>query len=269
MESRQLAIHDAEADRQFRALARRLALDPENVWVGGYVDEVWARGRYLLEQYDVKGKRILEFGCHIGATAIVLAMLGAHVTALDVSSSYVELAYINARRYGVADRIQFIHAPNARRLPFAAETFALVTCMSVFEYVHPAVLPLVQKEIDRILQPAGLILIAGTSSRLWPREVHSRRWFVNYLPHFLHRLGRFTIQTPRGVSPWRLRYGFGDYSNHDLQDGGKAYRTARASMGHTPATLVALKGAHCLLSVFGLSVGLCTPNISLVLQKRP
>src|SRR5262249_11833704 len=113
-------VRNTVARDQFRSAARRFSLDPDNRWVGGYVDLQWDRGRHVFECSGIPIVRAeaLEFGCNIGATSIVLAVLGAHVTAVDIDSRYVELARLNAASYGVEDRIDFLHLTDTTRLPF-------------------------------------------------------------------------------------------------------------------------------------------------------
>ena len=117
---------------------------------------------------------ILEFGCHIGASAILFSYLGAKVCATDDSADWVALARLNAERYGI-DNIDFAHVADSRRLPFADGQFSLIACNSVLEYVAPAELPAVQRELDRVLAPGGLILLTGSSNRIWPRAAPSGR----------------------------------------------------------------------------------------------
>src|SRR6266851_4626742 len=111
------AIRDFEAHERFRATARRLSLDPDSVWVGGYVENGWRHGRHVFEcaGLTVAGASVLEFGCNVGATSIVLATMGAVVTGVDVNRDFVELAGLNAASYGFAHAIELLHAPDTRR----------------------------------------------------------------------------------------------------------------------------------------------------------
>jgi ubiquinone/menaquinone biosynthesis C-methylase UbiE len=251
------------AQQRFERIAREAGYDPHDRWVGGYVDEVW-NYRHLYEASDlrVSDRVVLEFGCNFGATAIVLAMLGARVTAIDPSAAYLRIARANAERYEVAHRIDFVHVGDTTHLPFASETFDLVTCNSVLEYVEARDLTRVQREIDRVVRPGGIIVVSSTSNRLWPREVHVGSWFSNYVPMWVERwLRRPALH--RGVSPWRVRYGFGSYENLDRSDRGHAYMEARRRRGATPA----IRLINGLALACGTSLGLLTPNICVRLRK--
>jgi ubiquinone/menaquinone biosynthesis C-methylase UbiE len=247
-----------------------MGLDPANRWVGGYVDYEFDHLKALLEAYglDLAGARVLEFGCNVGASAIICATLGAAVSAIDISDSTIALATLNASRYGV-ENIRFSHVPDTTVLPFQDVSFDFVTCNSVLEYVSSHQLPDVMREIDRVLKPGGRIFVTGTSSRLWPREVHSRKWFVNYIPRALDTfLGRAKAQ--RGVFPWTIRYGFGrNYRNLDAEDGGTAFRRARKSMAASSKLTVTVRGMVWLASLVGIGPGLLGPNISCLLEKGP
>jgi len=262
-------IVDPQAHDAFCTFARSMGLDPDDLWVGRYVDYEWKHSRYVFEHacHSLKGQQALEFGCNYGATAIVLATLGVTVTAIDIDEQYIELAKLNAARYGLSEKITFLHVTDTTRLPFEAAQFHLVSCNSVLEYVPADVLQKVQREIDRVLAKNGLIFIAGTSNRIWPKEVHSGKWCVNYLPPRLDHILFAGQSLERGVFPWQILRGFGDYQNADLASNGKAYLAAKASMGIPQNRLQILRITNRLLGLFGITVGLITPSISVTLRK--
>src|SRR6266481_763873 len=57
---------------------------------------------------DLRGKNILDVGCGEGEDAMILAMLGAQVTGLDVSPGAIALARQRAALNGVSDRTRFV-----------------------------------------------------------------------------------------------------------------------------------------------------------------
>ena len=263
-------VVSAAANREFQRITREAGLDPDNRWIGGSVDEVWRRGRHVLECSDLglRHGTVLEFGCSVGATAIVLALLGARTTAIEPNADHLRVARANAARYGVADRIDFMHVPDTTRLPFPDASFDLVTCSSVLEYVEPSLLAPVQREIDRVVRPGGIIVVAGTSNRLWPREILSGTWFINYVPRGIDRYLPTSEPRQRGVFPWRVRYGFGHYENLDRLDRGRAYLTARRRMYPERIARLAFAAANALALAGGTSVGLLTSTICVTLKKR-
>ncbi|NOX75395.1 MAG: class I SAM-dependent methyltransferase [Gammaproteobacteria bacterium] len=262
-------IVDQQAHETFCAFARSMGLNPDDLWVGRYVDYEWDHSRHVFEHAcdSLAGQYALEFGCNYGATAIVLATLGVTVTAIDINEQYVKLAKLNAARYGLSEKITFLHVTDTTQLPFEPAQFHLVSCNSVLEYVPADILQKVQREIDRVLAKNGLIFIAGTSNRIWPKEVHSGKWWVNYLSPGLDNLLFAGQNLERGVFPWQILHGFGDYQNADLNSGGKAYLAAKTSMGIARNRLQILRAANRVLSLFGVTVGLVTPSISVTLRK--
>jgi SAM-dependent methyltransferase len=261
---------DPRGDAHFRTLVRELGLDPDNPWLGGYVDYEWTHGRHIYETYDehLAGRRYLEFGCNYGATSIVLAALGAHVTGADVDRRALQIARANAGRHGMCDTIDFVLVAPRPELPFASASFDRVVCNSVLEYLPAESLASYQRELDRVLRPGGLLFVSGTSSRLAPREVHSGRWLVNYLPRWMDTmLTRRDKPLERGVSPWQVRHGFGQYENVDWSDGGRAYLASRAKITSGSRHLQARKLAHRAARLLGVSLGLLTPSLAVVLRK--
>lgn len=258
---------DQAAQERFAAKARALGLDPADAWVGGYVDYEWKMLRPVLRGYevDLRGLEVLEFGCNYGASSIVMARLGASVCGVDVDPAAVDLARCNAARYGHSD-IVLRHVPDTRHLPFADARFDFILCNSVLEYVRPEQLAGIVGELRRVLRPGGRLLVTGTSSRLSPKEVHSGRWLVNYLPRRVDSwLGR-CLQ--RGLSPLRLhrlvRDGFGD---EDSMVGGRYWMAARAAMrggGPAPARV---RAVAALARRLGIGPGWLTPNISVMLRR--
>ena len=251
--------------REFEEQAASMGLNPDYPWIGGYVDYEWDHLRHILNAYDidVKGLSILEFGCNVGASSILFSHFGAKVFAVDVAREYVELAHLNARRYGI-NNIEFHHVVDTRHLPFENDYFDFVCCNSVLEYVDPGHLSAVEAEIGRTVKTGGRILVTGTSNRLWPKEVHSEKWFVNYMPRFVDRI--FKLNLERGTLPWKIRYGFGKhYENLDYRDRGRAFVESRALMGGCKNRLQAYVK---LMSWLGVGPGLMAQNISCLLEKK-
>ena len=92
------------------------AVDVENGQkTGFFLDQKYNR---LAVARLAKGKRVLDCFTHTGSFALNAAMGGAaHVTAVDVSTSAIEMARQNARRNGLEDRMDFITADVFDLLP--------------------------------------------------------------------------------------------------------------------------------------------------------
>lgn len=263
-----LTISDSAADQQFQLTIREQF--PESYeFEARYVEHEMSHIGHLFATgvCQVQGRGVLEFGCNIGATSIVLAHYGALVTAVDISPECLKMARLNTRRYGKTGiRFQKVHEGD--RLPFADGEFDIVTCNSVLEYVRPELLTGVQQELNRVLKPGGLLLVFGTSNRLSPVEMHSGEWFNNYVPRRFDRTsGR---QRERGVSPWRLRRGFGS-SYDDLFSGWtgmRRYIDLKRAMGMTKWKLSLLSALGPFFAVSPVSLPLVLPYATALLRKR-
>jgi 2-polyprenyl-3-methyl-5-hydroxy-6-metoxy-1,4-benzoquinol methylase len=250
-------------DREFADLARAQGHDPAGTFVGGYVDYEWRKGRHLFLEVPggVEGKRVLEFGCHIGASAIVLDALGAKVTGIDVHAPTIDLAKVNAARYGAEGRIDFRHVPDTRALPFGDASFDIVVCNSVLEYVRSGELPAVLAELDRVVAPSGIVMVLGTSNRLWPRDTHTKRWLLNYLPDPVR--GELT----RSVTPFRVKRGFPGYRDLCHADGSRMLLDAKEKAGLSPTKRAAAEIVQRAIRPLGLSLGMLAQSFTLLLQK--
>lgn len=242
---------------------------PDDPWVGGYVRYEWEHGRHIFESYmgSLVGKRVLEFGSNVGGSAVVLAMLGAEVTGVDVSVAYCEIARMHAHVYGMAGRVTILNSDDTRSMPLDSGKFDLIVCNSVLEYVHHDQLAAVQAELMRVLAPGGVLLVLGTSSRLAPKEVHSGRWLVNYLPRWMERLtGMRELQ--RGVSPFAVRRNFSGLEVLDLADGAQRYLESKRRMGASLSRLRMLRAIHGASALLGTSVGMLMPSFAIAFMKR-
>jgi len=255
-----------DADQDFRRLCLEMGRDPDDPWLGQYVAYEWESMRHIAARFfdEQAQPSVFEFGCNIGATAVVLAQLGAKVTAVDIDVRMVEIARANARRYGVDDRITFSVMEDSTRLPYAPETFDHIVCNSVLEYVDSVLLAGVEAELQRVLRVAGLLLVTSTSNRLWPREVHSHSWVSNYLPR---GFDRWFGTRERGVFPWQITSGFTELRNEDLEDHCRYYLQAKARMGARRWKVMVLGALATLTRLIRVTPGLLTPSIAVTLRK--
>ncbi len=262
-------VLDFSAVSAFEREASSQNLDVKSTWVGGYVAYEWEHLRHILEAYygNIKNLNILEFGCNFGASSIVLAQMGAHVTAVDVDKDYIKLAKKNAAQYQLQDKINFIYVEDTQFLPFDTGQFDLVIANSVLEYVPHQILKNVLIELDRVLKVGGDIQVLGTSSRLAPKEVHEQTWLINYMPRIFDRL-LFKDDVPaRGIWPWELTSTLNNYENKDFINNSQQYLLARKRIGNSETYLSILKIIDRVVRPFKQSVGLFGLNISVALTK--
>ena len=117
--------------------------------------EAYRRQAAQLTKGLPEGAAILEVAPGPGYLAIELARQGRfHVTGLDISHTFVQIASDNARDAGLS--IDF-HQGDVAVMPFAAESFDLVVCQAAFKnFVHPGSALF---EIHRVLRAGGRAVI--------------------------------------------------------------------------------------------------------------
>ena len=100
---------------------------------------------------DLRGKRVVEYGCGMGRMTVLLARSGAEVSAFDISDRSVEVANERARIDGVADRISFAVAPG-EQLPYDDASFDLAFGKAVLHHLDATA---GARELARVLRPGG------------------------------------------------------------------------------------------------------------------
>jgi SAM-dependent methyltransferase len=143
--------------------AERLKREAEfhDEWAGALdvsstlVDETFTaitalENQYILDQFgDVRGKRVLDYGCGVAEGGVFLAKRGARVVAIDVSPKMLETAHALARRHGVEIETRLV---TDQRIPAADGEFDLIYGNGVLHHVPlDSAIP----ELARVLAPAG------------------------------------------------------------------------------------------------------------------
>lgn len=131
----------------------RLRMDP--VQMARY-DAPPAATAYPLEYAyhllgDIRGLRVVDFGCGSGANTLLLANRGAHVWAVDISEDLIRLGQRRLAANGRAGGAQFI-VGSAHDLPFPDSSIDIVFGIAILHHLD---LPLVSREVHRVLRPGG------------------------------------------------------------------------------------------------------------------
>jgi len=133
----------------------------ETVGTKKYFQEISTR-KFFVEPHlvdfanfpSVKGKKVLEIGCGLGACAINFALAGAEVTAVDLSQKSIDIAKQNAVSMGVADKVKFFQG-NAEHLAeiLPDEKYDLIFSFGVIHHTpHPDI---VVEQAKKYLAPQG------------------------------------------------------------------------------------------------------------------
>ncbi len=112
---------------------------------------LWRRQAVDATQDLPTGAEVLEVAPGPGYFSVELAKLGrVHVSALEISQTFVQIATENARRAGVDVRIE---RGDASRMPFPDRTFDRVLCQAAFKnFSRPQE---AVNEMYRVLRPGG------------------------------------------------------------------------------------------------------------------
>jgi SAM-dependent methyltransferase len=139
-------------DQQARQRTPTFELRPHQLRFSddAYLDhETWIRPAFA-RLGDVRGMRVLDYGCGHAMASVVLARLGARVIAFDLSSGYLAEAKRRAEANGVS--LEFVQA-DGERLPFADRSFDRVWGNAVLHHVD---LVRAARELRRVLRPGGV-----------------------------------------------------------------------------------------------------------------
>lgn len=121
--------------------------------------EDWRQQAAQLTSGLPDGAHVLEVAPGPGYFAIELARLGRfHVTGLDISHTFVEVARENAQRAGA--RVDFQHG-DASSMPFADGSFDFVICQAAFKNFSRPVQAI--NEMYRVLGDGGMAVIQDMS----------------------------------------------------------------------------------------------------------
>ena len=133
------------------------------------------------------GAQVLEVAPGPGFLSIEMARLGnVHVTGLDISRTFVEIAAEKARSAGVT--VDFRQG-DAAQMPFAAGSFDLVVCQAAFKNFTRPITALV--EMHRVLRAGSRAVIQDMSHDATHADIDSE---VDGMD-----LGRFSAFTTRAT----------------------------------------------------------------------
>jgi SAM-dependent methyltransferase len=147
-----LATEQHFHDRQAADRAATFRRDPTGLVFADsdYLDhETWVRPAFE-KLGDLRGQRVLDYGCGHGMAAVVLARRGAIVTAFDISPGYVREAEARAAANGVSGR--FLVA-DGEHLPFADNSFDAIWGSAILHHLD---LKIAGAELRRVLAPGGV-----------------------------------------------------------------------------------------------------------------
>jgi SAM-dependent methyltransferase len=100
---------------------------------------------------DVRGQRVLDFGCGDGCNTALLAARGCRVYALDLSPDLLDQASRRADQDGVRESVRFL-CGSAHAIPLPDASMDLVVGNVVLHHLDVAA---ASREVSRVLRPGG------------------------------------------------------------------------------------------------------------------
>jgi ubiquinone/menaquinone biosynthesis C-methylase UbiE len=139
----------------------------------------------LVDEGDLRGRRVLDVGCGTGRLALALAERGAKVWGVDPSAEMLEQA-----RAAVGRRVG-LKQGRAEELPFKDGWFDRAVLRLVVHLVdRPRALP----ELARVLAPGGRAVVATFQPRHFDRY-----WAVDLFPQ-IGEIDRKRFPAPDGLA---------------------------------------------------------------------
>ena len=123
----------------------------------------------------VKGKNMLEIGCGNGIQAnyIYRKFAPASFTAIDLNVSNIEIAILEGKKHGY-ENIKFL-VDDAQQLK-TIESNSMDYVINIESAFHYPDKPSFIREIERVLKPGGIYLIADVLSIPNGRSIMTKRW---------------------------------------------------------------------------------------------
>jgi ubiquinone/menaquinone biosynthesis C-methylase UbiE len=154
-----MAYQTEAAKKEFDSWSRRYDFDPLQLFFFG------PSHRMLLDALTPQDERILDIGCGTGkfGSRVLARFPNAQVVGLDLSHGM--LAHGQLRSEASDGRLLLVQG-DSQRLPFADDSFDVITCTHSFHH-YPSQAK-VLAEMHRVLRPGGrLLIIDGDRDRWW------------------------------------------------------------------------------------------------------
>jgi 2-polyprenyl-3-methyl-5-hydroxy-6-metoxy-1,4-benzoquinol methylase len=132
----------------------------------------WTNAEYPYSLLgDLTGKKVFEIGCGDGTNSILLALRGAEVHAVDISSRAIAIARERAKLHGLEDRVHFECAPLEQYVLRKQHAFDVIVGFAVLHHVLP-VLDQILNDLKKLAHPKSEFLFCEPVAKWhWLRKV--------------------------------------------------------------------------------------------------
>lgn len=147
------------------------------------------RANYVAERVPLDGARLLDIGCGGGLFAEAMAARGAHVTAVDMARTAIEVARLHLHESGhEIDYREATAEAMAEEMPGA---FDVVTCLEMLEHVpSPAS---VVDAVARLVRPGGDVVLStiNRTAKAFALAIVGAEYVLNWVPRGTHEYAKF------------------------------------------------------------------------------
>ena len=164
--------------------------DAVNRLITAGIDLHW-RANLIRSARKKKPRDVLDVATGTGDLALSMARklpTASRIVGLDISPGMLSVGRKKAVRMGLSDRVEFVQG-DGERLPFARETFDLVTVafgVRNFEHLGNGL-----KEIYRVIRPAGHFFVLETSvPSVWPLRPLYKFYTMGVMPRVANLFSR-------------------------------------------------------------------------------
>ena len=133
----------------------------------GRLDKIYDR----LTSRIKKREKVLDLGCGTGALGLRAAQRGARVKGVDINSQMLEIAQIRADKTSLSQKIEFCEMGVAELGREEADFYDVVMSGLCFSELNEDELVFTLREVNRILMPGGLLLVAD---EVKPKKIYKR-----------------------------------------------------------------------------------------------
>jgi ubiquinone/menaquinone biosynthesis C-methylase UbiE len=152
---------------------------------------------------NVKNKKILNLGCGLGEEAVYLAILGAKVVAIDISSEMLKTTEKLSEKYKVNKNITF-RKMSCEKMKFRKNSFDAILGCNILHHVD---IKKTVKEVEKVLKPKGVAVFAEPLAHNPIINIY-RRMAYEVRTNGEHPLAMSDIKRIESVFPKTLHYEF-------------------------------------------------------------
>jgi ubiquinone/menaquinone biosynthesis C-methylase UbiE len=207
------------------------------------------------------GVRVLDAGCGRGEVLRACAAAGAEVAGFDYSQAAVELSRETLAEFGGAD----VRRADITNLPWPDASFDRILLGDVIEHLDPEQAAAGLRELRRVLQPGGMLLVHTAPNLLflrlawplarWPLRLSGHGQSVRSLDAWIAESKNYHVNEQSVFTLRRalIDAGFGDVSawiDPDVLRSGEHHLTgeiARGPLARAAAGIVALRPLRLVL----------------------